>query len=508
MLLSMGALTYFHLSLASHDNLTRTDLAGRKLAALVVQRVQIFMQASPPGATLDSIFHDARAVPMLEGLSREPGMVQWDVFLPDGTALVSMDGHVNDGLQVLQALQWINERHESYAEIWGHQVGRPAELLAEVPALYQGQVVHHSYHPLLDPQGQVKGVLHLALLQSKAPLRMNLIVLGYLTVAAIFLGSSMISVYLWAEFALNRPLRGLSESLQQLHSLHPSGNRPDRLPQPNELSEAARALNHVTLDLVKYQRELKQNSENLERANQSLAQLNEELEQRVAEKTLQIREFFSLITHDLRVPLAAVSGYAELLGNPRGGVLTDKQQRYLQHIQVGNSHAQELTRNLLEAMKYEFGQPALEGEMFDLRGLTEEVRDQLAVQERPIQITAPEGSDYLVWGDRNRLRRVLGNLLANALAHAGAAEVVLRPASGQVEVEVLDQGPGIPPEQMGQLFAKFKSAGSNGSSSGLGLGLYIVKRILEDHGQDIRVSSQLGRGTRFWFAVARTEKSV
>jgi len=489
MLVTLGALSYFHLTISSQDSLIRSDLVGRKTAQQAMQQVLLFVNSSENRQDLMRCLAQPNSRNLVESLRRTPDLIEFSIFSVDGTQLLG-SGSPPDSLQVQQATYWVQQHQESYYEIWGDQGGR-SEPLIEVPPFYGGRVVHHSYHPLFDPEGKLMGLTHLAVQLPRAPMRINLIVTGYFTVATIFLISSMLAIYLWAEFALNRPLRGLTNSLQELRSLDPTGNRPDNLPQPNELSEAARALNHVTLDLVKYQRELQQKTEHLEK-------LNEELEQKVAEKTLQIREFFSLITHDLRVPLAAVSGYADLFSDPRSGSLTDKQQRYLQHITVANRDAQELVRNLLEAMKYEFGQPALEPEEFNLRELVAEIQGQLAVVGKPIELVADPGQNWLVWGDRTRLGRVFSNLLSNALAHAGEVRVELTAEARQVRVSVSDRGPGIKPEELPGLFEKFK-----GSRSGLGLGLYIVHRILQDHRQEILVDSKLGEGTTFGFAIAR-----
>lgn len=493
MLISLGALSYFHLTLSSQDNLMRSDRDGRRAALQAFQQVQLFVQSSSDANDLISCLSGPRSNALAESLRKTPDLIQFDIFLPDGSNLMSSGSASIDELSFQQALFWVQNHHESYNEIWGYQGGR-VEPLVSVGPFYHGQVVHHSYHALYQNSGTLEGLVHLAIKLPKAPLRINFIVLGYLTIAAIFLISSVLAIYLWAEFALNRPLRGLNNSLQQLHNLDPAGSKPDSLPQPNELSQAARALNHVTLDLVKYQQELQQKTAHLQ-------QLNEELEQKVADKTLQIREFFSLITHDLRVPLAAVAGYAELIENPRTGQLSDKQTRYLHSIQVANRDAQELVRNMLEAMKYEFSQPAMQPEEFDVGELVAEIGEQLKITNKPIEVVADPGQNLAVWGDRTRIGRVFSNLLANALHHAGHVKVELSAEARLVSVVVSDQGPGIAAEDLPHLFEKFKE-----SSSGLGLGLYIVQRILQDHGQEIRVTSEPGQGTQFAFRLARPEK--
>lgn len=508
MLITLGALTYFHLSLSSEDNLARADLTGRRVAEGIASGILAEVRSS--GISLRDLSRAHHFQKFMQNLDQNADLLQYDVFAVDGMRLLtSGKGGPDDALTFQQALFWLQTHRETYVEIWGHSEGRAQPLLT-IPPFYRGQVVHHSYHSVFDNRGNLEGVLHLAVLLPKASFRISLIITGYLTIAAIFLISSLISIYLWAEFALNRPLRGLGESLQQLRSLHPSGNRPDALPQPNELSEAARALNHVTLDLVKYQQELQEQARRLEQANQQYRQLNEELEQKVAEKTLQMREFFSLVTHDLRIPLAAVSGYTELLANPRSGQLAEKQQRFLQHIQVANTHAQELVRNLLEAMKYEFGHPALSCESFDLRTLVQEVQSQLAIENKPITVVAEDGEDFSVFADRNRMQRVLTNLVSNALHHAGSAQVEIHQFRETVHVCVRDDGPGIPPEEIPHLFEKFKrpTGGSEKApaSSGLGLGLYIVQRVLSDHGRVIEVKSEPGRGTEFSFELPRRQE--
>ena len=114
---------------------------------------------------------------------------------------------------------------------------------------------------------------------------------------------------------------------------------------------------------------------------------------------------------------------------------------------------------------------------------------------------ADPGQQWEVWGDRARLGRVFSNLLSNALHHAGQVRVELSAEAKRVCVKVSDHGPGIAPEDLPPLFEKFK-----GSRTGLGLGLYIVQRILQDHQQQIEVCSQLGQGTTFAFAMARGGK--
>ncbi|MEW6281470.1 MAG: HAMP domain-containing sensor histidine kinase, partial [Candidatus Eremiobacterota bacterium] len=263
------------------------------------------------------------------------------------------------------------------------------------------------------------------------------------------------------------------------------------------------SLNRLSLDLSKYQGELEEKTRRLEQANQRYRQLTERLEQQVEEKTRELREFFSLVTHDLRIPLAATQGYADLLLK-RPGEMTEKQRRFSRSIRVANSHALELVRNLLDAMRYEAGQnQTIVPESFRFEELVEEVVSHLSVpgdeeKAAPLGVEVPPG--VVVRADRTRIGRVLGNLMSNALRHVGSARLVAHVEGPNLRIVVQDDGPGIPAEHLPLLFEKFTHFPTEtGPSSGLGLGLYIVRRILEGHGESIHVESQVGEGTRFWF---------
>ena len=339
------------------------------------------------------------------------------------------------------------------------------------------------------PPASLHAILHLSFHVERSSKRMGLVTAGNVLLGLTFLLTTLVAIHLWSLHAIDRPLQGLMESMRQLET-GPSGRD---LVSHNELVNLSKTLHHLALDRLKYQRELES--------------LNRDLEAQVEEKTLEMKEFFSLVTHDLRIPLAAVQGYCDLLKR-KPDQLTEKQLTFVKRIATANGHSLELVRNLLEAMKIEFGTLSPVTEQFSWLTLAEEVANELNVDDTlPPVVLLPaneEAESVTVEADRTRMKRAVTNLLSNAQKHAeGTPEVELKwrivPQRG-LRIEVQDHGPGIPEQECKRVFEKFTRAPqSMGNSTGLGLGLYIVGKILESHDQEIELRSQLGEGTTFEF---------
>ena len=339
------------------------------------------------------------------------------------------------------------------------------------------------------PPADLHAILHLSFHVERSSKRMGLVTAGNVLLGLTFLLTTLVAIHLWSLHAIDRPLQGLMESMRQLET-GPSGRE---LVSNNELVNLSKTLHHLALDRLKYQRELES--------------LNRDLEAQVEEKTLEMKEFFSLVTHDLRIPLAAVQGYCDLLKR-KPDQLTEKQLTFVKRIATANGHSLELVRNLLEAMKIEFGTLSPVTEQFSWMTLAEEISNELNVDDTlpPVVIAAANKKAELVKveADRTRMKRAVTNLLSNAQKHAeGTPDVTLKwrivPQRG-LRIEVQDQGPGIPEEECKRVFEKFTRAPqSMGNSTGLGLGLYIVGKILESHNQEIALRSELGKGTTFEF---------
>ncbi|HEY7142543.1 MAG TPA: ATP-binding protein [Methylomirabilota bacterium] len=213
-------------------------------------------------------------------------------------------------------------------------------------------------------------------------------------------------------------------------------------------------------------------------------------------------EFVATVSHELRTPLTALRGHVELVLDGDGGPVTDLQRRFLQIATQSADRLGALINDLLDVAKIEAGRVQLRKELVDLGAVLREVSITFQVEATRHGLAFREDLPQLpaVVGDRDRLIQVFGNLVSNAIKYTRAGEVgvTARPTYGAVEVMVHDTGVGMTPEEQRQLFTKFfRSRDRMGPDpGGTGLGLVIVKGIVEGHGGTLAVESELGVGTR------------
>ena len=211
-------------------------------------------------------------------------------------------------------------------------------------------------------------------------------------------------------------------------------------------------------------------------------------------------EYVSLITHDLRSPLGAI-----LLSV--GGIKRSMEQMGIpvspaERVERNVARMKEMLDELTEATSLESHGVALQRLPLDLRKLVASVVDGMGdAAVRRITIDADDALPYVVLGDRSRLERVVGNLLGNALKYSAEEAPVSARFSrtgNEVELDVIDRGIGISPDDAKMLFHRYyRARTASDRASGLGLGLYIARLIVEAQGGRIDVSSALGQGSTF-----------
>ena len=238
----------------------------------------------------------------------------------------------------------------------------------------------------------------------------------------------------------------------------------------------------------------------LRAANQELARTNLTL----IETDRQRESFVGGLTHDLRTPLTAVTGAADNLLAGIAGPLTDDQREYVEIVREHGRRLNTTIGELLEAARVEAGNIALAVSDVDVRELADEVRRGLepVARERGL-VVGVEGAAR-VHGDRDKLRRVLENLVGNAVKYTsrgGQVAVALKPASDRIEIVVRDDGPGIPPQLLPRIFDRYVQ-GSDGQL-GTGLGLSIARNLVRLHGGDVTVASSPGQGSEFLVVLPR-----
>jgi signal transduction histidine kinase len=215
------------------------------------------------------------------------------------------------------------------------------------------------------------------------------------------------------------------------------------------------------------------------------------------------RQLLADVSHELMTPLTAIRGYAETLALPQFVPASREGQRAVKVIQEEGERIERLVKDLLDLARFEAGGISLEQDNVDVDELFERAseRHAQAAHDKGVEIVIEPHDDIRTIGDPHRLEQAVQNLTANALRHTPPGGVVRLGASrgaGTVRITVTDTGVGIPPEHLPHVFDRFyKADQSRSQSGGSGLGLSIVKAIVERHGGSVTVRSTQGVETVF-----------
>jgi len=217
-----------------------------------------------------------------------------------------------------------------------------------------------------------------------------------------------------------------------------------------------------------------------------------------------------VISHELKTPVALIKGYADTLLREDARWDQEIVQESLGVILEETDRLNQLIDNLLDASRLQAGALALEMDQVALDALAERVVTHFRTQTDSHEIVTDFPADFpVVRGDAARLEQVLNNLLSNAIKYSpdgGRVEISGRALPGEAVVTVTDQGVGIPLEEQTRIFERFfrGSRERHQRTPGAGLGLYLVKAIIEAHGGRIWVESSPGEGAAFSFALPRS----
>jgi len=223
--------------------------------------------------------------------------------------------------------------------------------------------------------------------------------------------------------------------------------------------------------------------------------------------------FISVISHELKTPVALIKGYADTLLRKDARWDTETTRESLTVIVEEADRLNQLIDNLLDASRLQAGALPLEMDQVALDALAERVARRFRTQTRTHEIVVrfPPGFPVVV-GDLVRLEQVLNNLVSNAIKYSpegGIIEIGGRVLPDEVIVTVSDTGVGIPPDEQPRVFERFfrGTRERHQRTPGAGLGLYLSKAIVESHGGRIWVESYPGKGTAFSFAIPRQKTS-
>jgi PAS domain S-box-containing protein len=220
-------------------------------------------------------------------------------------------------------------------------------------------------------------------------------------------------------------------------------------------------------------------------------------------------DFLSSMSHELRSPLNAILGFAQLMGSASPQP-TASQKEDIAQIQQAGWHLLKLINEVLDLAAVESGKMSVVPEPVPLIEVISECKAMLEpqAQQRGITMTFPPlDIPYYVDADRTRVKQVLINLLSNAIKYnreQGTVEVKCTATSpGRIRISVKDTGAGLPPEKLTQLFQPFNRLGQESSGEeGTGIGLVMSKRLVELMGGLVGVESTVGVGSVFWFELS------
>lgn len=227
-------------------------------------------------------------------------------------------------------------------------------------------------------------------------------------------------------------------------------------------------------------------------------------------------QFIGHISYELRTPLTNIIGFSELLANPIFGTLSPRQKEYLEDIAFSSKTLLAIIDDILDLATIDAGGLELSVEPVDVRAVIDQaimsVRDRAAHARLTLDIAIADDATTFT-GDAQRVRQVLQNLLSNAVGFSkpeGVIHMSCWREDGAMVFAVEDQGIGIPKDEQARIFDRFESRSQGSKHRGAGLGLSIVKSLVDLHGGTTELDSEPGRGTKVTvrFPERGAEKSI
>ena len=304
------------------------------------------------------------------------------------------------------------------------------------------------------------------------------------------------------------PLRSRRELLGVMTLIHAESGREFQAPDV-VIAQKLTYLIALAIDHGRLHADVVRQADELKKKELDLVALNRELEDRVSQRTDELREvvrsldtFGRTVAHDLRAPLRAISGFAGALDEDCGGTLPPEGRQFLSRIREGCRRMDAFIRDLLTYSQA--GQSEISLVPLDLGKVIADARTRVEadLQTRKARVLV-EPELPRVLGSENLLVQAVANLLSNAAKFvAPGVEPSIRVAAerqnGRVRLRIQDNGIGIDPEHTQRIFEAFERLHSADAYPGTGLGLTIVRRAVERMGGRVGVESQVGRGSCFW----------
>jgi signal transduction histidine kinase/CheY-like chemotaxis protein len=253
------------------------------------------------------------------------------------------------------------------------------------------------------------------------------------------------------------------------------------------------------------ERKVRERTLELEIVNEKLQESNLELKRASSMKS----EFLANMSHELRTPLNAIIGFSELLLDPGFGGLGEDQKSHVEDILGSGRHLLDLINDILDLSKIEAGKMHLNRECFDMAPALDEAMALLRIEagKKQIDLTSRiDGESAGILADRSKVKQVMYNLLSNAVKFTpagGRVSVTVVREEGLLSVSVADTGIGIGAEDQERIFQAFTQVDGSYARQyqGTGLGLALVKKFIEMHGGQVKLTSTINVGSTFSFRI-------
>ncbi|WP_276089281.1 ATP-binding protein [Pedobacter sp. JY14-1] len=240
-------------------------------------------------------------------------------------------------------------------------------------------------------------------------------------------------------------------------------------------------------------------------AQAAIALDNSRLFAEVQELSRKKDEFIALATHELKTPLTSLKGYLQMLGRKMDG---HPAELFVRKSVSQTDRLTGLVDDLLHMSRIQAGKLEFNFESFDLRALMVDIAETFSYQEyQHVVICELEPDAVVLLADGQRIEQAILNLMTNAVKYSPQADKIylgLHTTGGHAVISVRDEGMGLTPEQVASLFTRFYRTETARGISGLGLGLYLTKEIIDRHQGRIEVKSEPGKGSQFdiWLPLA------
>jgi len=253
-------------------------------------------------------------------------------------------------------------------------------------------------------------------------------------------------------------------------------------------------------------------------AQRALFKMNENLEQMVKNRTGKMRsaikelESFSYsVSHDLRAPLRAISGFSQVLADEYGESISEEGKSYLEHILKGASEMSQLIDDLLDFSR--MGRRKLEFTVLDIEGMFNEVIRELSAQVPDRNINFMVHNLGKCQGDRSMIKQVLVNFIWNAIKYTSKEETAQITVSCEeqdsfIEYSIIDNGVGFDMAYVDKLFGVFQRLHLEEEFDGTGVGLAIVQRIVGRHSGNVRAEGKVDEGSKFYFTLPKLDTEI